>query len=68
MTLYCLHIVKDLNGRLREDGYVPPDPSLISSPSQSEVSIVPVIETISLKELSEKTATDYLKVIYVPVV
>lgn len=49
--------------RLREEGYVPSEKQ-ISSNTQFAVSVTPLIETISLKELSEKTATNFLKVNY----
>lgn len=47
--------------RLREEGYVTSEKT-ISYTSQSEPLNAPFIETVTLKELSKKTATDYLKV------
>ncbi|XP_074342911.1 uncharacterized protein LOC141680636 [Apium graveolens] len=47
--------------RLREEGYVPSDKTT-SSPTTTDVKeVVYVIETVTLKELSEKTSTDFLK-------
>ncbi|XP_074341996.1 replication factor A protein 1-like [Apium graveolens] len=47
--------------RLREEGYVPSDKTT-SSPTTTDVKeVVPVIETVTLKELSEKTSTGFLK-------
>ncbi|XP_074357101.1 uncharacterized protein LOC141696867 [Apium graveolens] len=47
--------------RLREEGYVPSDKTT-SSPTMTDVKeVVSVIETVTLKELSEKTSTDFLK-------
>ncbi|XP_074324284.1 uncharacterized protein LOC141661199 [Apium graveolens] len=47
--------------RLREEGYVPSDKTT-SSPTTTDVKeVVSVIETVTLKELSEKTSTDFLK-------
>ncbi|XP_074327620.1 replication factor A protein 1-like [Apium graveolens] len=47
--------------RLREEGYVPSDKTT-SSPTTTYVKeVVSVIETVTLKELSEKTSTDFLK-------
>ncbi|XP_074352767.1 uncharacterized protein LOC141691916 [Apium graveolens] len=47
--------------RVREEGYVPFDKTT-SSPTTTDVKeVVPVIETVTLKELSEKTSTDFLK-------
>ncbi|XP_074326660.1 uncharacterized protein LOC141664601 [Apium graveolens] len=47
--------------RLREEGYVPPEKT-ISSPTTTYVTeAVPVNQTVTLKELSEKTSTDFLK-------
>ncbi|XP_074377469.1 uncharacterized protein LOC141718990 [Apium graveolens] len=47
---------------LRKEGYVPSDKTT-SSPTTADVKeVVPVIETVTLKELSEKTSTDFLKV------
>ncbi|KAL8156011.1 hypothetical protein AgCh_001177 [Apium graveolens] len=46
---------------LREEGYVPFDKTT-SSPTTTYVKeVVSVIETVTLKELSEKTSTDFLK-------
>ncbi|KAL8097804.1 hypothetical protein AgCh_030787 [Apium graveolens] len=46
---------------LREEGYVPSDKTT-SSPTTTDVKeVVPIIETVTLKELSEKTSTDFLK-------
>lgn len=50
--------------RLDEEGYVPPE-NTSDSPIQSDnVSTpAPVIQTITLKELSEKTNSEFLKVL-----
>ena len=47
--------------RLRADGYIAAEKSL-SSQSEYLTPAAPVVETISLKELSEKTSTDMLEV------
>ena len=49
--------------RLDEEGYVAPERSL-SSPTQTENSSATVIETVTLKELCNKTSTEYLKVMF----
>ncbi|KAK1372347.1 hypothetical protein POM88_028540 [Heracleum sosnowskyi] len=46
--------------RLSEDGYVPQEKSFYS-PARSDFVPAPVIETLSLKELSEKTSSEFLK-------
>ncbi|KAK1349769.1 hypothetical protein POM88_054794 [Heracleum sosnowskyi] len=46
--------------RLSEEGYVPQEKSFYS-PARSDVVPAPVIETLSLKELSEKTSSEFLK-------
>lgn len=57
-----LFVYSNLNfNRLEEEGYKPPE-NLLSLPA-SDASPAPVIETITLAELSQKTATDNLKVI-----
>ncbi|KAK1364446.1 hypothetical protein POM88_040007 [Heracleum sosnowskyi] len=43
-----------------EEGYVPQEKSFYS-PARSDVVPAPVIETLSLKELSEKTSSEFLK-------
>ncbi|KAL1808585.1 hypothetical protein ACET3Z_025575 [Daucus carota] len=53
-------IVTSMRERLRADGYIAAEKSL-SSQSEYLTPAAPVVETISLKELSEKTSTDMLE-------
>ncbi|KAL1831293.1 hypothetical protein ACET3Z_000944 [Daucus carota] len=52
-------IVDAMRQRLYSDGYVAPERSLSTHTDSSTVSVTP-IETLSLKELSEKTSTEML--------
>ncbi|XP_074347320.1 uncharacterized protein LOC141686167 [Apium graveolens] len=54
-------VVSEMRQRLREEGYVHSGKTISSSTTQSEGSISNTIHTVTLKELSEKTETDYLK-------
>ncbi|XP_074342551.1 uncharacterized protein LOC141680148 [Apium graveolens] len=54
-------VVSEMRQRLREEGYVYSGKAISSSTTQSEGSISNTIHTVTLKELSEKTKTDYLK-------
>ncbi|KAK1393320.1 hypothetical protein POM88_012376 [Heracleum sosnowskyi] len=53
-------VLAAMRQRLDEEGYVQPERT-ISPPTQTENVSAPVIETLTLKELSEKTSSDYLK-------